>query len=135
CVGNKRPPRCFTQVFRPQNGRNDPRVAFAISPLEVRTHFLLCTSTRPVFTVLNTETLEEALEKAAEDYLVLRICVDVNASELIIPQLIDDYRGDIGNNTDQIILKVSEMVSHAEYLHNLLIKLFDSSRKVTLKFS
>lgn len=95
----------------------------------------MCTSTRPVFTVLNTETLEEALEKAAEDYLVLRICVDVNASELILPQLIDDYRGDFGNNTDQIILKVSEMVSHAEYLHNLLIKLFDSSRKVTLKFS
>jgi hypothetical protein len=133
--GNKRPPRCFTPVFRSQNGRNDPRAAFAISPPDPRTHFMLCTSTRPVFTVLQTETLEETLEKAAEEYLTLRICADVNASELVLPQLIDDYRVDFGNNTDQIILKVSEMVTNAEYLHNLLIKLFDSTRKVTLKFS
>lgn len=59
----------------------------------------------------------------------------MNASELILPHLIDNYRVDFGNNTDQIILKVAELVSHAEYLHNLLIKLFETTKKVTIKFN
>ena len=98
--GNRRPPFGLLPVF----GKNDPRRALAIMPLDPRVHFaLVCASSScPPIDVYTAENLEEELDISGRTFLNAGgMVIDRKRRQVTLSRIFKWYANDFGGNQEE----------------------------------
>eukprot|EP00736_Rhodelphis_marinus_P009107 Rmarinus@m.5247 len=119
---NRNPPYTWSVMFK----KNDPRLAFAICPPDVRIHFALVCGAKscPPIKTYKPETIEKSLAVATRSFVNddNNCLVDVETRTVHLSQIFYWYRSDFGSDDVEILEYVCNFLSEdrCEQLRSLL---------------